>query len=484
MSKYFHECHWGQCLELLVHLCNYSDSIILVTGPTGIGKTTMLRALREQEAEQFVFCDLQGTPGLTSEQLTERIELDLDLVNEKDLLLLIDDAQYLGLDVIAMLFQLKQRTADEGRLHIALFATDEFEQKIARSVLKEEFAEQVHAVEIEPLTLLETESFLRHHWGLKHRENDIPFDKAKCKKIHALSGGLPGKILEVIEKMDSKAEKEPGQQSLSPFTVGVTVSFGILFCILAILWPSADKTIIGKNETTVTEQPLQLAKDEALQDIIHEAAEIPSEIKMAEVTTTMDPLPEAEIVVAQTNTASSIALAEAPAAMQVAESFDEKIANLEKKVNELQKQVATEQKALRATESKLQQLLAKHQPEATKKTSAKKASSSTSTVKTLSISRQEKEILALPGRNYTLQLLSMTDETKVKKFISDHNLLHKANYYKTNIKGKNWFVLVYGNYSNKYDAQLALAKLPNALKKLQPKTREYSDIQQAINRGK
>lgn len=482
MSKYFHECHWGQCLELLVHLCNYSDSIVLVTGPAGIGKTTMLRALREQEAEQFVFCDLQGSPGLTSEQLAERIELDLDLVNEKDLLLLIDDAQYLGLDVIAMLFQLKQRTAAEGRLHIALFATDEFEQKVARSVLKEEFAEQVHTVEIEPLTLLETESFLRHHWGLKYRENDIPFDKAKCKKIHALSGGIPGKILEVIEKMDSKADKEPGHQSLSPFTVGVTVSFGVLFCILAILWPSADKDIIAKNETTVTEQPLQLAKDEAPQEIIHEAAEIPSEIKMAEVTTTVDPLPEAEIIVAQANTASAATVAEAPTVMPVTESFDEKIANLEKKVNELQKQVATEQKALRATESKLQQLLAKHQPENTKKTSAKKASPATA--KTLSISRQEKEILALPGRNYTLQLLSMTDETKVKNFIRDHNLLHKANYYKTNVKGKNWFVLVYGNYSSKYDAQLALAKLPNALKKLQPKTREYSDIQHAINRGK
>lgn len=479
MSKYFHECHWGQCLELLVHLCNYSDSIILVTGPAGIGKTTMLRALREQEAEQFVFCDLQGTPGLTSEQLTDRIELDLDLVNEKDLLLLIDDAQYLGLDVISMIFQLKQRTVAEGRLHIALFATDEFEQKITRSVLKEEFSEQVHAVKIEPLTLLEMESFLRHHWGLKHRENDIPFDRAKCKKIHALSGGIPGKILEVIEKMDSKADKEPGQQSLSPFTVGMTVSFGILFCILAILWPSADKTILTKNETTVTEQPLQIAKNEITHEISHEIAEVPSEIKMVEVTTTVDTLPETEAVVAQANTTPITTVAEASAITTMPESYDEKIARLENKVNELQRQVATEQKALRATESKLQQLLAKQQPESTKKTAKK------STLKTLSKSRQEKEILALPSKNYTLQLLSMTDEDKVKKFVNDHNLLHKANYYKTNIKGNDWFVLVYGNYSNKYDAQLAMARLPNALKKLQPKTREYSDIQQAINnRGK
>lgn len=480
MSKYFHECHWGQCLELLVHLCNYSDSIILVTGPAGIGKTTMLQALREQEAEQFVFCDLQGSPGLTSEQLTDRIEQDLDLVNEKDLLLLIDDAQYLGLDVISMIFQLKQRTAAEGRLHIALFATDEFEQKITRSVLREEFSEQVHAVAIEPLTLLETESFLRHHWGLKYRENDIPFDRSKCKKIYALSGGIPGKILEVIEKMDNKADKEPGQQSLSPFTVGVTVSLGILFCILAILWPSADKNLLTKNETIVTEQPLQIAKDETLHESRPELAEAASdEVKMAEVKTTVDTLPETEAVVAQANIEPVATLVEVPVVAAVAESYDEKIAILEKKVNELQKQVATEQKALRATESKLQQLLAKQQPEGTKKTAKKSA------LKTLSKTRQEREILALPSKNYTLQLLSMTDENKVKSFVKEHNLLHKANYYKTNIKGKDWFVLVYGNYSNKYDAQLAMAKLPSALKKLQPKTREYSDIQQAINnRGK
>lgn len=105
--------------------------------------------------------------------------------------------------------------------------------------------------------------------------------------------------------------------------------------------------------------------------------------------------------------------------------------------------------------------------------------------KTLGFSKQEKHILALPGNYYTLQLLSMHNEDQVKNFIKKHNLQNKANYYKSHFKGKDWYVVVYGSFANKTDAQLALAKLPADIKKLQPWPREFANIHYSLNtRGK
>lgn len=334
MSEYFHESHWGQCLELLTHLCQYSDSIILVTGSEGIGKTAMKQAFMAQEAQQYVFCEVQAMPSLTAEQITARIDQDLALVDEQDLVLVIDDAQFLALDVLAMILQLKQKTASEGRLHIVLFADATLEQKIARSVLKEDFAEQVHTIEIEPMTDLEMEAFLRQQWRLQHQNNDMPFNRAKCKKIHALTGGIAGKVQEVTEAMlAGKTTKSGVSQALSPFTVGVTVSFGILFCILAILWPATDKNIVTKSEAN-SAQPLPLAK---LEENIaaHEIAatsEEPLETKTVEVDHVLDPAPVVELATAplQINPPTAAQSEEAVVA-STKENYQERIANLEKK---------------------------------------------------------------------------------------------------------------------------------------------------------
>lgn len=484
MAEYFHESHWGQCLELLSHLCHYSDNILLATGPSGIGKTAMKQALMEQEADQFVFCEVNGTPNITAEQLTVIIENDFEVVNNNDLLLLIDDAQFLGLDVISMLFQLKQKTSELGRLHIILFATAEFEQKIARSVLKDDFAEQVQTIKIEALSITEMEAFLRQQWRATQHNNDMPFDRARIKKMYAISGGIPGKVLEVMEQQIAgvKTAKTQEPHSLSPFTVGLTVSFGVLFCILAILWPAADKNIITRTETSLVEsmqiaqtgnnpEPAATTASESSQSKIAEVAQIETTV-VPEVATTLEQ--DTVITTAVTASVSPDPVVQMQLANTI-ESNDEKIANLEKKVSELQRQLASEQKALRITEQKLQQLLAKNHTVNIKDVSVRKST------KTLGFTKQEKEILALPSRNYTLQLLCMTDEVKVKNFIKDNNLQYKANYYKSNMKGKDWYVLIYGNYATKNDALLAMAKLPNALRKLNPKARDYRNIQQAIS---
>ncbi len=490
MSERFHDCHWGQCLELVSHLCEYSESILLVTGQDGSGKTTMKHALIEQEGDQFVICDITATVMLTAEQLADRIEEAFDDTYDRQCLLLIDDAQHLNLDVLAIILQLKQKTMQSDFLHIVLFATPDLEQKFTRSVLKEEFAEQVHTIEIEPLSLDELEAFLRQQWHMQaSTATEMPLKRAKIKKIHALSGGLPGKALEVAKEMLEDGAIKTEQQSLSPFAVGITVTFGIVFCIFAILWPTADKEILQKTESTI--QPLQLAQDVSAEDSTIETAEftalaqVDPQPSVAEREPAANPPDTAQLA---TNAVKVDAVRVVDNTTQVAvdtlatqaEDVEQKITRLEQKIDDLQKQVQNDQKIMRATEQQLKQIISSNMPRTTKPKIAKSAHVTKPVKKTLSLSKNEKKILALPGANYTLQLLCMNNEGQVQDFIRNNKLEAQANYYKSHFKGKDWYIVVYGNYANRTEAQIALANLPKDLKKLHPWIRDYVSVQQSI----
>jgi tRNA A37 threonylcarbamoyladenosine biosynthesis protein TsaE len=42
----FRNGQWGQCLDLVKHLCQYSENILLVSANLGMGKTTLKDTLK------------------------------------------------------------------------------------------------------------------------------------------------------------------------------------------------------------------------------------------------------------------------------------------------------------------------------------------------------------------------------------------------------------------------------------------------------
>jgi len=434
MSNNFHGGHWGQCLDLLSHLCQYGNDILLVTGPSGIGKSTMKEALISQDTEKFIVCEILATLSLTTEKLAERLDVECDSQDNKEILLLIDDAQNLSLEAITLLLQLKQKSVETGVLHIVLFATPELKQKVLRSVIKDEFFEQIHTIEIEPLTLAEVQAFLAHEWR-KVYNSELLLSKSKCKKIYTLSGGIPGKAKHLAKEIlagKDGPQVQHDKSRLSPFAVGVTVSFGLLFCILAIVWPSADETSLKQSQTLA-------------------------------IATELTPNPTDNAVLSNAALENNEPIIEqAVATPMPAVDADEKMARLERKLEALQQQLSGEQEARRIAETKLTNHTQLYQ----------QARNST----------HETHLLAMPGQNYAIQLLGSGDEKKAQAFISNNKLTNKAYYYKGIHKGRPWFIVVTGNYSSKIEAQRALSKLPLALRKLRPWPRQYSKIQDSISK--
>jgi DamX protein len=79
---------------------------------------------------------------------------------------------------------------------------------------------------------------------------------------------------------------------------------------------------------------------------------------------------------------------------------------------------------------------------------------------------------------YTLQLLAASNKDQIIKLINDHHLGKKAKIYQHSLNGKDWFVLIYGEYKTKSEAKLVGNKLEEELT-LKPWVKPYASIKQA-----
>jgi len=231
IKSFFRACHWGQCLELLNQLCRYKIDVVVVVGPSGIGKTSMKYALEKRNIGN---------------------------------LHMIDDAHNLSLDQIESLFQIEREV-------VLLFAQPELLTRLQKSNLVSELSRRVRVIEIEPLTYKEMCDFLHHQWQIMQNTGSIPFSKKELKKLYTISAGVPGKAKQLFsdalrgsDVLDTDKEK----RKLSPFVVGLVVALGIVMCFTAFLWPTSEENFVVQNvalpvNTVITQEPAQVKHKQA-----------------------------------------------------------------------------------------------------------------------------------------------------------------------------------------------------------------------------
>lgn len=93
----------------------------------------------------------------------------------------------------------------------------------------------------------------------------------------------------------------------------------------------------------------------------------------------------------------------------------------------------------------------------------------------------EKSIMSSPSSHYTLQLIGAGSEGNIQQLIQRNHLQQKAKMYRTQLKGKNFYVLIYGNYSSQSEAAAEIARLPANVQQLKPWVKQYSSIKASVN---
>ncbi len=89
-------------------------------------------------------------------------------------------------------------------------------------------------------------------------------------------------------------------------------------------------------------------------------------------------------------------------------------------------------------------------------------------------------VQALNADNYTIQLVSSTNEELVADYYRNGHLEGKAGYFRYKRQGQIWYTLVYGDFNSVADANVAIQQLPEDLRKWSPWIRNVSDIQRMV----
>lgn len=211
---YYRDGHWGQCLELLQHLCQYSENILLVSGQSGLGKSALCEALYQSSNQDIQYCKMSGQacqnigdvlatiaagfslpwPVDDHDQEAKNAWVDQVDKHEQTWALLIDDAKYMPQDVLESLIHLAYPTDERARFHLVLFGPEDLEKSLTKASLKGLSEGRLHVIELEPLCLDEVEGFLNHLWRNAGNRTELPFNQTLIKRIYKLSKGLPSEV--------------------------------------------------------------------------------------------------------------------------------------------------------------------------------------------------------------------------------------------------------------------------------------------------
>jgi septal ring-binding cell division protein DamX len=104
------------------------------------------------------------------------------------------------------------------------------------------------------------------------------------------------------------------------------------------------------------------------------------------------------------------------------------------------------------------------------------------TVDSNELSRFERNLLAYPSANYTVQIVGASSEANIQAFVKAAQLSVTTGHFETRLNGKPWYVVVAGNFPDRESATAFLSALPDSAKASGPWVRSLAGIQSDIQK--
>ncbi|MEJ2685940.1 MAG: AAA family ATPase [Gammaproteobacteria bacterium] len=206
-----------QRLDLLVHLAQFSDRILVITGPAGAGKTSVLQQFMSRAGEGWRPCAMDSTEVPHGNALLARLascfggagKADSTAVDVPALIerwralqsagrhpmVIIDDAHKLNSGTLEALLNLAGDPAQTAaRVRLILLGEESLLAQLARAGLDPERDHLVHTMALPVLTADQTGTYLAYRLAVAGYSGESPFAPTEARAIHKASGGLPGRI--------------------------------------------------------------------------------------------------------------------------------------------------------------------------------------------------------------------------------------------------------------------------------------------------
>jgi DamX protein len=510
-SLFFRSPEQDRLLELLRHLAENTDQVILVCGEEGAGKTTLLYRLQAELPEHWSLCRLDAHPLLHPDQLLSNLARRLGVATGGERLpdriaaavsaqrlqgrlqlILLDDADQLPASSLMALLRLHEKHDGDLRdFALILLAHPRIDDTLNTDQLHAMGTGRFHRLDLPTLPLEQTADYIRHFLRLENAPQDIALSPEQLARVHRRSGGLPGRINEqVIQVLN-----EPGRRRARPrlplalpgWLTGlpqVTLSVATAVALLLGL------TLVFQNDiNALFETPPQVS----------EKAVAPTATQALRVTATL-PLPEPE-----SKGAPSTPAPEAPPPTSVpltlptpaAEGYVEPDSKPTPPVEEeafideplIPPPEASENPKTPAAPAPATPPLAPPaappQPESPPELPAaapKPEPPAPPAVPEASpaLRADEQWLMGQDPANFSLQVLASGNEAAVRRYLERTRLPGRLVYFRSTRNGQPWFTVLHGSYPSRTAAQEALKGLPERMRKSGAWPRSLKSVQNAI----
>jgi DamX protein len=415
--RYYLTSELSQRINLIRHLIENSEQLLLVLAEKGGGKTALLNQLKriaEKECQHWWIYTPDTSPALSSEVLLSSIlntfhvrhdgkpfailqdslrnHIAATRYNGQIPVLFVDDAHQLPLATLKFLIELNMQGKPPTRMRVVLFCEPQITSILAAPEFEMVQNTLTHTLDVPVFSDIQVRDYLQFRLRGTRYSNIHPFHSEVIKKIYDRSEGLAGKINMYAQQiLQQFAEQRhdihlphsfaPQSKSLwSLAIVLVLVGLSLLF-----YWKS-----IEENETSL---PIY-------QPIATIPSIVPTEVKAEE---------------------------------EEEEEEEEPLLKTE------------EPKEILDQDVKATDWLSVQNP-----------------------------------NHYTLQILGTHELINLQKFIKRYSHIREFAMFKTTYRNKDWYVLVYGIYSSRTQAQAALKEMPAELKNTKPWIRSIASVQELI----
>jgi len=480
----------AQRLNMLYHMCQNSELLLVVSGVKGSGKTSLLNKFIDMRTDNWRQCVVNATATTNPDQLlieiAEGFGLPQDSVNfgsglemlQKRLtemkrselmsILIIDDAHELPTASLTILLKLSELSdSDERLLRIVLFGEPSINGMFNAPELKEVKHRITHTLTMPALNEEQTLEYIQYRLSVAGLQGKSPFSASQMKQIHRQAHGVPGLINQFAQDilLGATTTRKTAPTLVTKLRSGFTVIIILGFAAMITWYLSRDvfdtlsespSERVSKLETRELPllPPSKKLPDTKDYDAISghsTSAEISPDIKPDNTPKETDNIhvdaPPPEITIAKSDTTPQA---------------NEK--NTQSTVVEpiITKSLPKSKPAIKPT------------PVATVKAKITKTTPSISAPKPVAV---KKDWLTQQNPAYfTLQIMGSRQRNSLTLVQRTHKLAKQSAIVRTKLKGADWYILIYRSFATKRQAREAVKSLPKALQLAQPWPRQLAEI--------
>ncbi len=498
-------------LRLLGHLIRYSNLLLVLTAPTGAGKTTLIRAFMRSDttgldtwllqAQEFMRADalwsqLCASAGQLRRALGEapagRVEALRQLAAECQAdgsvgVLVVDDAHLLAEDALEFLADASVALKDSESLRIVLAGEPELQSHLEHSRLIERMQGNCHHLTLDLFDEAAARDYLGQRLGSHGLTLDI-FSDGELVYILNQGRGLPGAMGAAVTRVLRGGVPERGSRNFPLIPrAHVFAIVGVLILILATYLFSGGDSQEGAESAGTLAQPA--VKRITAPQIVNARPELDRHLKAGDGLASLPvseqaalapmPVPETSAPVEQASAKTPPPVPAGPPTVKP-DTAREASASATPPAAAAVEPAPAQPKTDGAPAMTVAPDILSDGDDAAESASPERERMEDFLAGRRPQQRTEEWLLEQSPGSYTVQVLGAGNEQAVAKFIDAQERPEDFIYFRTTLKGRDWFVVVIGLHPNRAEAVASIQSLPQTLRKNRPWARSLESIHKAI----